>query len=212
MDPEHVEERALPGSEGEHALQERYGTTRRARAFYEHQVLDSLNEPMRRFVQGQTMVFVATAGTQGEADCSFRAGEPGFVRVLDERTIAYPEYRGNGVLASLGNIAENPHIGLFFVDFFRDTIGLHVNGSASIVENEEMRLRPDLPEAMCADLERVDGRRAERWVLVRVEEAYVHCSKHIPRLARVEKPIDWGTDDIAKKGGDYFGARASRRT
>lgn len=202
----------LPGSEGEHALQERFGTSRRARTFYERQLLDHLNASMRRFLEAQTMVFVGTADRRGEADCSIRAGEPGFVRVLDARTIAYPEYRGNGVLASLGNLSENPHVGLLFVDFFRDTIGLHVNGTAAIVENDEMRRRPGLPEAMLADIDRTDGRRPERWVVVSIVEAYIHCSKHIPRLARVEKPIDWGTDDPAKKGGDYFGAGRPQAT
>jgi uncharacterized protein len=56
--------------------------------------------------------------------------------VLDEKTLAYPEYRGNGVMSSLGNISENPHVGLLFVDF-TDKIGLHVNGRARIVENDE---------------------------------------------------------------------------
>ena len=58
--------------------------------------------------------------------------------MLDERTVAYPEYRGNGVMASLGNLSENPHLGILFVDFTGDKIGLHVNGRARIIENEEL--------------------------------------------------------------------------
>ena len=64
-------------------------------------------------------------------------GTPSFVKVLDERTIAYPEFRGNGVMSSMGNISENPHVGLMFIDFGKDRIGLHVNGSARIVEHDE---------------------------------------------------------------------------
>ena len=56
-----------------------------------------------------------------------------FIRVLDDHTIAYPEFRGNGVMASLGNMQQNPHIGIFLADFTHDLIGLHVNGEASIV-------------------------------------------------------------------------------
>ena len=52
--------------------------------------------------------------------------------------LIYPEYRGNGVFANLGNIRENPHIGLLIIDFYKDTIGLHVNGKARIVENEDL--------------------------------------------------------------------------
>ena len=73
----------------------------------------------------------------GECDASLRAGPPGFIRVLDARTLAYPEYRGNGVHASLGNISENGHVGLLMVDFVHDLIGLHVNGAARIVEAAE---------------------------------------------------------------------------
>src|SRR3712207_1553610 len=132
-------EDAMPCSNGEHRLQELFGTTLRARAFYEHQVLDHLNERMQEFVGRMEMVFLATADAGGEADCSFRAGPPGFVGVLDEGTLALPEYRGNGVMGSLGNIAENGHVGLLFVDFCGDGVGLHVNGRASIVPGELLR-------------------------------------------------------------------------
>jgi predicted pyridoxine 5'-phosphate oxidase superfamily flavin-nucleotide-binding protein len=57
------------------------------------------------------MVFVATADANGNCDCSPRFGISGFVIILDDKTLAYPEYRGNGVFASLGNIIDNPHIG-----------------------------------------------------------------------------------------------------
>ena len=97
--------RLLPGSDGEHRLQEVYGRTGSALAFYRNQVLDHLNSAMQVFIARQEMLFVATADRHGEADASFRAGTPGFVRVLDERTVAYPEYRGNGVMASLGNLS-----------------------------------------------------------------------------------------------------------
>ena len=65
------------------------------------------------------------------------AGPPGFLQVLGERTLAYPEYRGNGAHASLGNIQENPHLGIMLIDFTRARIGLHINGRATIVEEAE---------------------------------------------------------------------------
>ena len=192
----------MPGSNGEHALQERYGTVARARSFYRRQVLDRLNESMREFIARQEMCFVATADAAGECDCSFRAGPPGFVRALDEHTLLYAEYRGNGVMASLGNLDENPHIGILFVDFFQDVIGLHVNGYAKIMPDPAMRLaHPILP------VDTVPGRRAERWVSVHLEEAYIHCAKHIPRLAKLPRDRSWGTDDARRKGGDFFGVK-----
>jgi uncharacterized protein len=197
----------LPGSRGEHLLQCAYGTEDRAKRFYRDQVLDHLNDEMIRFVGRMEMAFVGTADAGGECDATFRAGPPGFLHVLDDRRIAYPEYRGNGVLASLGNISENPHLALLMIDFVEDLIGLHVNGRASIVDDAQLRAEhPALPR----ELER--GRVPERWVVVHVEEAYVHCRKHIPRMQPVSRTRDWGTDDVRRKGGDYFGVRADQRT
>ncbi|SDZ53691.1 hypothetical protein SAMN05421684_6383 [Asanoa ishikariensis] len=181
---------------GERGLQAVYGSEERARRFYETQMLDHLNETMREFIDRQEMMFVGTADDGGNCDATFRAGPPGFVAVLDERQVAWPEYRGNGVMASLGNISTNQHAGLLFVDF-QDSIGLHVNGRATIVERlEHPRLAVDP----------APGRRPERWVLVDVHEAYIHCRKHIPRLVKVPHDRSWGTDNARSKGGDYFGA------
>jgi uncharacterized protein len=188
------------GSTGEHRLQQQYGTQERAQRFYAQQVLDHLNAHMQHFIIRQEMAFIATCDARGECDVSFRAGPPGFLRVLDEHTVTYPEYRGNGVMASLGNISETAHIGLLLIDFFRDVIGLHVNGRARIIDDLRMRWHhPELP------VETVPGRRAERWVIVEVVEAYIHCSKHIPRLARLPRTRVWGTDDAKRKDGDVFG-------
>ncbi|MBA3743010.1 pyridoxamine 5'-phosphate oxidase family protein [Sporichthya sp.] len=203
-------ESGLPGSEGEHAVQEQWDAVDRARTFYDRQMLDHLNEAMREFIARQEMVFVATADSRGECDSSFRAGEPGFVVVLDEKTVVYPELRGNGVYASLGNIAENAHVGLMFVDFFDDLIGLHVNGSATIVEHEALLGDERVTVPLLEMLTRQGGRRPERWVAVQVHEAYIHCSKHIPRLTKVDRPVDWGTDDAKRKGGDYFGVAETK--
>jgi uncharacterized protein len=209
--PEAVVERisdliSQTGSAGERELQRRYGTGDRAQRFYTQQVLDYLNEHMCDFVARQEMLFVATSDARGECDCTFRAGPPGFVRVLDKRRLAWPEYRGNGVMASAGNIAENGYVGMLFVDFFRDVIGLHVNGRAMLVENDEMQVFVENPGA-----DPVPGRRPERWVLVNVDEAYIHCAKHIPRLMKLPRDRAWGTDDVRRKGGDFFGAAAEER-
>ena len=201
---------ARPGSAGEHLLQARHGSQDRARTFYDRQLLDHLNERMREFVGHQSMMFIATADRTGACDCSFRAGPPGFVHVLNQHTLLYPEYRGNGVNASLGNISENPQVGLVFIDFFRDIIGLHVNGRAAMVEPAELR-DLDVPPAVHDAAAMPNGLRPERWVQVEVEEAYIHCSKHIPVLEAKDKHIHWGTDDARRKGGDFFEARQAPR-
>jgi hypothetical protein len=194
-----------PGSAGERLLQCAYDTEGRANRFYAEQLRNRLMPAMIEFIGRMEMAFVASADGDGECDASLRAGPPGFIQVLDDRHVAYPEYRGNGVHASLGNILENPHVGLLMVDFERDLIGLHVNGSARIVEDATLREEhPSLP------VDEARGRRAQRWVVVEVAEAYIHCRKHIPRMARVPAQRDWGTDDPARKGGDYFGAKRQR--
>lgn len=199
--------RRQPGSVGERILQERFGTAQRARQFYQNQVTDQLTPVMREFIGRMEMAFIATSDGSGECDCTFRAGPAGFIRVLGDRTIAYPEYRGNGVMASLGNVLKNPHIGILLIDFTHDLIGLHVNGEASIVTHARMQeLDLDMPEAeLCHP-----GRRPVQWVLVHVTEAYIHCSKHIPKLVPQSRVRHWGTDSPRHKGGDYFGVTAAR--
>ena len=194
----------LPGSRGEHLLQCAFGSQERARRFYNDQVLDHLNQTMVEFVRRIDMAFIATSDASGECDSSLRAGPPGFIEVLDQRHVAYPEYRGNGVMASLGNISENPHVGILMVDFVRDLIGLHVNGMARIVDDADLR---SVHPALRKEFER--GRTPERWVVVEVQEAYIHCRKHIPRMQPVERTRDWGTDDMRRKGGDYFDAKVT---
>jgi hypothetical protein len=183
-------------NDGERQLQDRLGTRERADAFHARQCLRHLNDAMRDFVGRQEMMFLATADAAGDCDSTFRSGPPGFVRVLDEQHLSWPEYRGNGVMASLGNIMENPRVGLLFIDF-REVIGLHVNGTAEIVEDPDEQA--DTPA----------GQRARLWVVTRVQEAYIHCAKHIPRMTKV--PRQRGRHEVGQpKKSDYFIARPPR--
>jgi predicted pyridoxine 5'-phosphate oxidase superfamily flavin-nucleotide-binding protein len=177
-------------------------TTQRAQQFFRNQVTNQITPVMKEFIRRMDMAFIATSDGAGECDCSFRAGPPGFFRVLDGRTLAYPEYRGNGIMASLGNIRQNPHIGILLIDFTRDLIGLHVNGNASVVTPARMReLDPGVAGFELAH----PGRRPLQWVLIGITEAYIHCSKHIPKLVPQPRVRHWGTDNPRYKGGDYFG-------
>lgn len=203
--PESSGHQRQPGSAGERVLQESFGTAQRAGQFYENQVTGRLTPVMREFIQRMEMAFIATSDGAGDCDCSFRAGPAGFIRVLDDQTIAYPEYRGNGVMTSLGNILQNPHIGLFLADFTRDLIGLHINGDASIVSPACMH---EFDLGILED--EAPGRRPVRWVMIHVTEAFIHCSKHIPKLVPQSRIRHWGTDNPRHKGGDYFGVAASK--
>ena len=193
-----------PGSKGEHNLQKKFETEKRALAFYNLQLLNNLNAEMQQFVSEQEMVFISTSDAKGECDASFRAGDNGFVIVLDKKTLLFPEYRGNGVLASMGNISENPHIGMFFIDFYQNSIGLHVNGKAEILSNEELTADLDLSRKIKMSSKKLGSRKPISWIKVDVEEAYIHCSKHIPLMKKIDKIIHWETDDEKLKGGDFF--------
>lgn len=196
---------AMSGSPGEHVLQDALGTRDRAARFSRDQVSAVLTPRMQEFIGRMEMAWIATSDGAGRCDCSFRSGTTGFVRVLDERTLAYPDYRGNGVMASSGNLLENSHIGMWFGDFDRELIGLHVNGRAEVLLPDQMRAsHPAFPEP------EHPGRRPTHWVTVSVEEAYVHCRKHLPRLVSQPVARNWGTDNQLAKGGDYFGVAASR--
>ncbi len=196
----------LPGSAGEHALQQQRGSVARARRFYDDQVLSHLTPEMQQFLGRTEMLFVATSDAHGDCDSSIRCGPPGFVAVLEPTRIAYPEYRGNGVMASLGNLTENPRVGLLALDLVDDLIGLHVNGDVEVLEDADLRAQhPTLPS------EAVAGRQAECWVVVSVSEAYVHCRKHLPRMVPVDRVRAWGTDNPVRKGGDHFGAVGQNR-
>src|ERR1700730_6694666 len=195
----------LPGSDGEHLLQEKHGNVDRASAFYNAQFLDYLAPLMQEYIAKQETLFVATADRHGECDCTSKFGSPGFIRVLNEKYLIYPEFRGNGVLANLGNMIENPHIAMLIIDFYEDTVALHVNGKARVVENAELlEYSEHLPQNILDEINQESKKQPERWVMVEVEEAYVQCSKHIPLMKKLDKRIDWGTDSAAAKRGDYF--------
>lgn len=195
----------LPGSNTEHLLQEKWQTRGRAINFYDKQVLDFISPKMQEFIKRQEFLFISTADRNGECDCSSKFGKPGFIRILSDKYLVYPEYRGNGVFANAGNMLENPHIALLIMDFTRDAVGLHVNGKCKVISNEALlEYQEKLPDDVLQEIRQEGKKCPERWVMVEVEEAYIQCSKHIPLMKKLDKKIDWGTDNIAAKGGDYF--------
>jgi predicted pyridoxine 5'-phosphate oxidase superfamily flavin-nucleotide-binding protein len=195
-----------PGSKGEKLLQKEFNTTQDALRFYNKQVLTHLSPLMQDFIRKQEMMFISTADSEGECDSSFRFGEAGFAMVVDERHVIYPEYKGNGVMASMGNISENPNIGLLFIDFFETKVGLHVNGKAKIIKKELMDKELEKFEGLALKLKEHKMQfKTVSYVLVEVEESYIHCSLHIPILQKVEEKKVLDKFPKGTKGGDAFG-------
>ena len=117
--------------EGSRRLQDRFDTRRLADRIDERIVHDTIDEDDRAFIEARDMFFIATADAEGRPQCSYKGGEPGFVRVLDERTLAFPVYDGNGMFLTAGNALVNPHVGLLFIDF-EGRKRLRLNGVASV--------------------------------------------------------------------------------
>ncbi len=196
---------SLPGSVGEKQLQKEFNTIADALRFYNKQVLTHLSCLMQEFIRKQEMMFISTADGHGECDASFRFGEAGFVMVVDEHHLIYPEYKGNGVMASMGNISENPNIGLLFIDFFETKVGLHVNGKAKIIRKESMDEVLNGFEGLAEKLKAHKMQfKTVSYVLVEVEEAYIHCSLHIPILEKVKEAEVLKKFPKGTKGGDAF--------
>jgi uncharacterized protein len=91
----------------------------------------------RAFIERSPMFFIATADAHGHPDCSYKGGLPGFVRVLDERTLCIPDYDGNGMYRTWGNVIANPAVGLLFMDFEQPK-RLRVNGTARVSADDPL--------------------------------------------------------------------------
>ena len=123
--------------EGSRQLQDRYETRRLADRLVEVVVHDAFTDADRAFIESRPLFFLATADADGRPDCSYKGGRPGFVRVVDPHTLAFPSYDGNGMFKSLGNVLVNPHVGLLFVDF-ESPRRLRVNGRATVQDNDPL--------------------------------------------------------------------------
>ena len=101
-------------------------------------VREAFTDDDRAFIERSPMFFVATADAEGRPDCSYKGGLPGFVRVLDGRTLAFPDYDGNGMYRTWGNALVNPHVGLLFLDFEKPK-RIRVNGTARLSADDPLR-------------------------------------------------------------------------
>ena len=159
---------------GSRELQDRFDTRRLADRLQERFLGDALIDPDdRAFIERMDMFFLATADPEGRPQCSYKGGAPGFVQVLDDRTVAFPNYDGNGMYLSAGNLALNPHIGMLFIDFVSARPSrLRLNGVASLDEHDEL----------------LDGYPGAQFVVrVRATEVFPNCPRYIHRMALVER-------------------------
>ena len=128
----------------------------------------------RVFIENQPYFFLATADAEGRPDCSFKGGPPGFVRITAADELAFPDYDGNGMFKSLGNIGVNPDVGLLFIDMHGKPKRLRVNGTASVSRDD-----PLLATAVGAQL----------IVRVKARAIFPNCPRYIPKLELAEESI-----------------------
>lgn len=145
--------------------------------------LTKLDRHCRRFIELSPFLVIGTADASGDADCSPRGDAPGFVQILDERTLAIPDRPGNNRADTLSNIIANPNVGLiFFVPGINET--LRVNGRARVVTDTGI-----------LDGMAVNGKLPKSAILVTVEQAFLHCAKALIRSrlwdpdTRVERSV-----------------------
>jgi uncharacterized protein len=125
--------------DGMRQLQDARETRRLADRLEQATVRTAFTDEDRAFIQRCPMFFIATADAGGHPDCSYKGGVPGFVRVLDACTLAIPDYDGNGMYRTWGNVLVNAHVGLLFLDFERPK-RLRVTGTAQIRADDPLRL------------------------------------------------------------------------
>jgi predicted pyridoxine 5'-phosphate oxidase superfamily flavin-nucleotide-binding protein len=151
--------------------QDRFDTRRLADRIEDRLVHDAINPDDGAFIAARDMFFLATADEEGFPTCSYKGGDPGFVRVLDEHTLAFPVYDGNGMFLSVGNLTLNPRVGLLFIDF-EGGKRLRLDGLASVDEGD-----PLLAQYECA----------QAVVRVRAVRVYPNCPRYIHKLQLVER-------------------------
>src|SRR5690606_40017831 len=98
-------------------LQDVFDTRRLADRLAEVKVHDRFTPADREFIERLAMFFIATVDASGQPTCSYKGGDPGFVKVVDETTLVFPNYDGNGMYLTMGNLAETRAVGLLFIDF-----------------------------------------------------------------------------------------------
>jgi uncharacterized protein len=157
--------------ESHRRLQREFDTERLANRIEERLLHDYISSDDRAFIERMDMFFLATADAAGRPNCSYKGGDPGFVRVADPHTLLFPNYDGNGMYLSMGNALENGHVGLLFIDF-QNPKRLRVNGDARIVAAASVQ--PPYVEAQFL-------------VQVTVREVFPNCPRYIHKMRTIER-------------------------
>lgn len=152
-------------------LQDAFDTRRLADRVHEVIVHDTISDEDREFIEARDMFFLSTVDADGYPTVSYKGGAPGFVRVLDEKTIAFPSYDGNGMFMSMGNMLANNRVGMLFIDF-ENPHRVRLHGAATVSGEDELL---------------AEYHEAQLIVRVTVENMFINCPRYIHRMKKIEQ-------------------------
>ena len=152
---------------GQRGLQAEFESEALADRLYERLRHDRFTDADKAFIEALPFFFLATADAQGRPDCSYKGGDPGFVRILAPDRVVFPDYDGNGMFLSLGNVEINPHVGLLFLGIGPKPARLRVNGAARVLRDD-----PQMAQWPGAQL----------LVEVSPRDIFPNCPRYIPEL------------------------------
>ena len=150
------------------ALHKQFDSTRIA-AVLEEMDADAIEEQHQAFIESRDMFWLATVDKQGRPQCQYKGGAPGFVRVVDPKTVVFPSYDGNGRYHSRGNIGETSNIGMLFLDFETPN-RLRLQGEATVSADDPLL---------------AEYKDAELIVRVKVTDVIINCPRYIHKMTRV---------------------------
>lgn len=156
-------------SEQHRRFQEQFSTRRLADRLEEMIVKTTLDETDKGFIESRDYFFLSTVDQNGHPTVSYKGGDPGFVRVVDPQTIAFPSYDGNGMFFSMGNISGNPKIGILFIDF-ENPHRFRLHGEATVTAQDPLL---------------AEYKEAELIVRVEITKAWINCPRYMHRMQRV---------------------------
>ena len=151
------------------ALHKKFDTERMAHLL-EDMDAEEIEENAKAFIESRDMFWLATVDREGRPQCQYKGGEPGFIKVVDPKTLVFPSYDGNGRYHSMGNIGETAKIGMLFLDFETPN-RLRLQGEASVSDDDPML---------------AEYHEAELVVRVNVTDVIINCPRYIHRMQRVE--------------------------
>jgi predicted pyridoxine 5'-phosphate oxidase superfamily flavin-nucleotide-binding protein len=166
--------------DGNRRFQDQFDSRRIADRLEQVTMRAAFTDSDKAFIESRIFFLLATADAEGKPTCNLKGGAPGFVRVAAADELVFPDYDGNGMFLSVGNISANPNIGLLFIDFEKPR-RLRVNGTASVSRDD-----PLMKNTVGAQL----------IVRVRARAIFPNCPRYVPKMQLIEPSVYAPRDGI----------------